>query len=286
MKRRIKGIKRKGHLVERIAMSACVVTVLSALTAAGIWMREDPSASDKGYVVDLREMEKNQVQEDQAIGEIGNIYQAPVLEDDMDYDPAFQEAGSVSVKNPDESKSKSMSDGAELAKTDLEDAIEEQGPKYEDKVEGETALSTAMQPTLAFSDEDPLVWPIVGNVLINYSMDQTVYFPTLDQYKYNPAIVISANEGDMVTAAAAGKVSSVYSDERLGNVVKMELGNGYEVMYGQLKDILVSEGSYVAMGDMIASVAAPTKYFSIEGTNIYFQLTKDGEPVNPMKRLG
>ena len=65
----------------------------------------------------------------------------------------------------------------------------------------------------------------------------------------------------------------------------MDLGNGYEITYGQLKEILVSEGSYVSMGDMIASVAAPTKYYSIEGTNVYFKLTKDGNPVNPMTRL-
>ena len=122
-------------------------------------------------------------------------------------------------------------------------------------------------------------------MLINYSMDKTVYFPTLDQYKYNPAIVIAANEGDMITAAAAGKVTSVFEDPQIGQAVTMDLGNGYEITYGQLKEILVSEGSYVSMGDMIASVAAPTKYYSIEGTNVYFKLTKDGNPVNPMTRL-
>ena len=46
------------------------------------------------------------------------------------------------------------------------------------------------------------MWPIVGDVLVNYSMDKTVYFPTLQQYKYNPAIVIAANKGDSITAAA------------------------------------------------------------------------------------
>ena len=65
----------------------------------------------------------------------------------------------------------------------------------------------------------------------------------------------------------------------------MELGGGYEVTYGQLTGILVSEGSYVAAGDVIAQVAAPTKYYSLEGTNVYFALTKDGEPVNPMSKL-
>ena len=50
---------------------------------------------------------------------------------------------------------------------------------------------------------------------------------------------------------------------------------------GQLKDIEVTKNSYVNAGDTIGSVAAPTKYFSVEGSNLYFELTKDGEPVNP-----
>ena len=147
------------------------------------------------------------------------------------------------------------------------------------------AISTTVQPTLDFKEEDGLVWPIVGDVLINYSMDKTVYFPTLQQYKYNPAIVIAANKGDSITAAADGRVVSVSYDPAIGNTVVMDLGNGYELTYGQLENITVSEGSYVSVGDGIGTVAAPTKYYSAEGTNVYFKLTKDGEPVNPMGQL-
>jgi murein DD-endopeptidase MepM/ murein hydrolase activator NlpD len=147
------------------------------------------------------------------------------------------------------------------------------------------AISTSMQTALTFKDGDNLVWPVVGNVLINYSMDKTVYFPTLKQYRYNPAIIIQATEGDIITAAAAGKVTAVFSDARIGNAITMELGNGFEVTYGQLKNVLVSEGSFVAAGDVMAEVAAPTKYYSIEGTNVYFKLTKDGKAVNPLAKL-
>lgn len=147
------------------------------------------------------------------------------------------------------------------------------------------AISTTVQPTLDFKEEDNLVWPIVGDVLINYSMDQTVFFPTLQQYKYNPAIVIAANQGESITAAADGRVTSVSYDPTIGNMVVMDLGNGYELTYGQLENITVSEGSYVTVGDGIGTVASPTKYYSVEGTNVYFKLTKDGEPVNPMTKL-
>lgn len=147
------------------------------------------------------------------------------------------------------------------------------------------AVSTTVQPNLDFQEEDGLVWPIVGDVLINYSMDRTIYFPTLEQYKYNPAIVIAATQGEMISAAADGRVTSVTYDPTIGNTVVMDLGNGYELTYGQLENITVSEGSYVNVGDGIGTVASPTKYYSIEGTNVYFKLTKDGVPVNPMSRL-
>ncbi len=153
-----------------------------------------------------------------------------------------------------------------------------------DEVQAE-AISTTVQPELDFSEEDGLVWPIVGDVLINFSMDKTIYFPTLDQYKYNPAIVIAATQGENISAAADGRVTSVSYDPGTGNTVVMELGNGYELTYGQLENITVSEGSFVHVGDGIGTVAAPTKYYSLEGTNVYFKLTKDGEPVNPMSKL-
>jgi hypothetical protein len=287
MKRKI---RRKGLLKERIAMAVCAVTVLGVLTATGLWMKDSTSTQDRGYVVDLSEMENGAANDTgDEIRAIQHVQEQEVTGDDLDYDPYFQETGSQNVENPDGSVSESMSaspaEDVAAGEKLPEDAAEKEGTGTKAQETDAPAISTAMQPTLSFGDTDTLVWPVVGNVLINYSMDKTVYFPTLDQYKYNPAIVIAANEGDMITAAAAGKVTSVFEDTQIGQAVTMDLGNGYEITYGQLKEILVSEGSYVSMGDMIASVAAPTKYYSIEGTNVYFKLTKDGNPVNPMTRL-
>ena len=285
MKRKV---KRRGYLKERIVMAACAVTVLSALTAAGLWMREDDKGEDQGYVVDLSEIENSTASGGAAEGEVKiaqNVTEDAVTSDDLDYDPYFQETNSVHVENPDQSESESMSEGTEEEEKKTDASEKEETVSIAETEDDTPAISTAMQPTLSFSDNDSLVWPVVGNILINYSMDKTIYFPTLDQYKYHPAIVIQANEGDMITAAAAGKVTSVFTDPQIGNAVTMDLGNGYEITYGQLTGILVSEGSYVSMGDMIAQVAAPTKYYSVEGTNVYFKLTKDGEPVNPMTRL-
>lgn len=179
-----------------------------------------------------------------------------------------------------------------VQKSETGDAKQEEAGMFDETVdtvmsaEVETeGISTTVQPELAFSEEDNLVWPIVGDVLINYSMDKSIYFPTLDQYRYHPAIVIAATQGESIGAAANGRVSSVSYDRATGNTVVMELGNGYELTYGQLDNITVSEGSYVNVGDAIGTVAVPTKYYSLEGANVYFKLTKDGEPVNPLTKL-
>ncbi|MDE7445552.1 MAG: M23 family metallopeptidase [Lachnospiraceae bacterium] len=281
--------RRRGLVKERILMVASAVLVLGSLTATGLWLGRDRSNQDEGYVVDLSAIENNTaagLNDENGVNLAENVTQGASPADDLDYDPYFQETNSQKVENPDESESDSMSEGTgqESASGDKKDQKTNEQEEA-DQEENTTALSTAMQPALTFSDSDTLVWPIVGNILINYSMDKTVYFPTLQQYKYNPAIIIQANEGDLITAATAGKVSSVFTDPQIGNGITMELGGGYEATYGQLTNILVSEGSYVAAGDVIAEVAAPTKYYSVEGTNVYFKLTKDGEPVNPMTKL-
>ncbi|MDY2699279.1 MAG: M23 family metallopeptidase [Lachnospiraceae bacterium] len=273
----MKRNRRRGLAKERILMVASSVLVLASLTVTGIWLGKDGKNQDQGYVVDLSSIENNTttgLAAEEEIKVAENLTNQVVPADDLDYDPYFQETNSQKVENPNLSQSDSMSD-----------TTEQESTGNDEKQEDAPALSTAMQPALTFSDADTLIWPVVGNILINYSMDKTVYFPTLQQYKYNPAIVIQANKGDLITAASAGKVISVFDDPQIGKGITMELGGGYEATYGQLANILVSEGSFVAAGDVVAEVASPTKYYSVEGTNVYFKLTKDGVPVNPMTKL-
>ena len=36
-------------------------------------------------------------------------------------------------------------------------------------------------------------------------------------------------------------------------------------------------------GHVVGFVAEPTKYYSVEGSNLYFALRKDGAPVDPVE---
>ena len=135
---------------------------------------------------------------------------------------------------------------------------------------------------LNFSDADRLGWPVRGSVLIDYSMDATTYFATLEQYKCSPGIVLQSEVSTPVYAPAAARVLEVGSNEELGNYVTLDLGNDYTAICGQLKEIPVAVNDYVDEGSLLGYVAEPTKYYSVEGPNVYFELTCGGSPVDPL----
>lgn len=147
----------------------------------------------------------------------------------------------------------------------------------------ETVAQTA--PVLKFSEESTILWPVTGEILIDYSMDATTYFSTLDQYKYNEAVMLKSSVGTPVQAAATGTVLSIYENEETGSTITVDLGNGYQAVYGQLKDINTAVGQTVEAGTIIGYINDPTKYYVKEGANLYFAMTKDEVPVDPMLYL-
>lgn len=139
--------------------------------------------------------------------------------------------------------------------------------------------------SINFSEDSKLLWPVNGSILMSYSMDKTVYFSTLDQYKYNPAVIISGAEGDQVLCGTTGIVKSIDITAETGTTVNVDIGNGYELFYGQLKEVPVNVGDYVEAKSVLGYVSQPTKYYSVEGCNVYFEMRKDGQPVNPVEYL-
>ena len=300
---------------ERMVMIASSALVMGALTLTGIYMKDRSTENiDDGYTIDFAQLEENVDDKAQEIAEnmpqntdqstILEQAQNPMTEDDLDYDPLA--AGSNIIQIPGltdqiasleeqeelarkekEAEEKAEKEKAEKEKAEKEKAEKEKADK--EKAENSTpkekpaqsTVSEAVTKTLNFTADQGLVRPISGEILMYYSMDKSIYFATLDQYKYNPATVLSAVEGDQVVVCADAKVISIYDNEEIGHAVTLDLGNGYQATYGQLKDVQITEGSYVNRGEALGSVAAPTKYYTLEGPNLYFQVTKDGSPVNP-----
>ena len=141
-------------------------------------------------------------------------------------------------------------------------------------------VSAAASEELHFAPET-MIKPVAGNPLIPYSMEHGVYFATLDQYKCSPAVVYGASLGENVSACTTGRVINVHNDAELGHVVILDLGDGYQAIYGQVDNVAVPIGAKIDAGAQLATIAEPTKYYSVEGSNLYFQLKKDGESIDP-----
>ena len=278
---------------EKISIIAASVFVLSALTLAGVYMSAQGDVEKEENRIDFAKLEQqNQTKQEsdagladtrfvsgkaqseltaQSTGQKDKRFTNTELYDlsdnnDMDVDPAFTEANSGQVENTKQENT--------LAGTDKAAVFMDEG----------SGQDNAAGASLTFSDTDTLSLPVVGDVLVDYSMDKAVYHKTMNQYYYSPALVIAAKEGQTITAATDGIVTDVYYDAKTGNSISFDLGNGYELTYGQLEDIGLKKGDRVTAGDVVGKVAKPTIYYAEEGTNIYYKLTKDGVPVDPLNR--
>lgn len=166
-----------------------------------------------------------------------------------------------------------------------EDETIENGEMAAEETVGDEAEMAGTIVNAGYKMEDGMAWPVEGEIVLDYSMDATTYYPTLQQYKCNPAILIQSEAGTAVTASYGGTVLDIYEDAELGTVVEMSLGNGYEAFYGQLGNVSVAVGDTIEEGQVIGEVAVPTRYYSVEGSHLNFRLTKDGEPVDPLDYL-
>lgn len=245
---------KKGRRRAAAGLTVCFLTVVG-LTGIYTWARDKDQVEEKGQIAEKAEgtTEKN----------------LAALE------------GDDSLIQPEEEmflQEQEMEDTQDQQKN-----LTEEEEKAEESIRSqETAGSTY---SVSFSESDSLLWPVDGQVLMSYSMDQTVYFQTLDQYKYNPAMIISGAVNDQVIASAPGIVKSIDETAQTGVTVTLDMGNGYECIYGQLKEVAVHVGEYMEAGNVLGYVSEPTKYYSVEGPNVYFEMRKDAQPINPMEYM-
>ena len=167
----------------------------------------------------------------------------------------------------------------EVARKDTREVSAESDAMTEDTQE--VLSGSVISPTVQFTEDSSLSWPAAGSILMDYSMDGTVYFQTLNEYKYNPALIISSQTGNPVVAAAKGIVESIDVNEETGTTLTMNIGDNYELIYGQLKEVAVAQGDVVEQGELLGYVSEPTKYYCEEGSNLYFAMKKDGQVTDP-----
>ncbi len=116
-----------------------------------------------------------------------------------------------------------------------------------------------------------LGWPLSGNLLARYG-------GRLPDGRNSAGVLIGAPAGSTVTAVAEGTV--VFSDwmTGYGMILIVDHGNGYMSLYAHNDALLKDAGARVSRGDAVAKVGNSGG----QGvTALYFELRRNGQPVDP-----
>lgn len=301
--------------------AAFTLIVTAAATMAGAYALGNFITNDSSGYVDLSEVDENKTAKATEEEQDSQMQTAKAEETDIEFgldnvmdatDEYIEEDMSTAETESDVSTevakaTEKSADGTQVAVNTSETAADESIAENQqstgteensqetgkDRTAGDetaqvmssSAVNETTSTNLSFSAEEKLLWPVEGNVIMNYSMDKTVYFATLDQYKYNPALIIGCEAGNSVKAAADGKVVSIENLDETGTTMTVDLGDGYQAIYGQLKDVTLKAGDTCKAGDVLGSVNEPSRYYLKEGSNLYFEIEKEGSAINPLDYL-
>lgn len=121
-----------------------------------------------------------------------------------------------------------------------------------------------------------LDWPASGLVTRGFGWDGAELHKGID---------IGTLRSLDVSAAAPGVVESVgyvTGFEGYGNIVLVDIGDGFEALYAHLADVRVAPGDVVSTGRLLG-FAGCTGYCT--GTHLHFELRVDGTAVDPAALL-
>lgn len=146
--------------------------------------------------------------------------------------------------------------------------------------EEETAgvVTESLRPVSRIVEEKDmeLIKPVSGEVVQSSGW---YYNPVLEDWRYQEGIAFSGDTGDIVLAAAAGRILSVEEDVYRGIMVVIEHENGWVTEYGHLERAVVSPGVRVSKGQEIGRVG--TSGMTTE-PQLYFSLKNNEGAIDPL----
>lgn len=125
--------------------------------------------------------------------------------------------------------------------------------------------------------------PIEGETEKIFSMDSLIYSETLQEWVTHRGIDIKAEKGAEVKAIADGTIKSIKTDPRYGISIIIKHSKGFESVYACLLNEAqgLKEGDTIEQGQVIGNVGNSGIFESAEGMHLHFEMTKDGDYVNP-----
>ena len=180
-------------------------------------------------------------------------------------------------------KVKDNMETADVVKKQAVDEIEKSTPEIVDSRSSDTAEDNSGAPAENVSG---YIFPVEGDIIMEYSMDMPIYWKTLDQYMVHRGIDIASEVGTPVQACAGGTVTKIEEDDSMGVTVEINHGNGLISVYCNLaSDGLIELGEVVTQGTVIGKVGQSAMFEFDSEDHLHFEMKKNGEPADPTDYL-
>ncbi|MGH7229287.1 MAG: M23 family metallopeptidase, partial [Nitrospiraceae bacterium] len=125
----------------------------------------------------------------------------------------------------------------------------------------------------------PSVWPVKGWVTSGFGPRIS---PFTDKPAMHDGLDIGAAPNTPVHAPAAGRVTVVGFDPKMGNLVNLDHGFGIQTQYGHLGKALVKIGQRVKRGEVVGLIGS-TGHST--GPHLHYMVKVNSQAVNPQQYI-
>lgn len=256
-----KRIIISGAIIVAVIVIIVGATIFSNITNNNYIGEENPS-----QIIDLesgKEIENNNIES--ASSAIGNTVKQSEQSNTTSEVTAKNEVANTTNTNTATAQNKANNNTTTNTKVNIEKEV------------APTSSKTANDEKVSFD------WPVKGEILKAFSMDNLLYSATLQEWTTHNGVDIKADKASVVKSAADGTIKSIKNDPRFGLTVTIEHENGYKTIYSNLLTAeFVVEGEKVKQGQSIGTVGNTANFEVADDFHLHFEVLKDSEYVDPM----
>jgi Membrane proteins related to metalloendopeptidases len=200
----------------------------------------------------------------------------------------YQDDGEAAMRDAESSSKSAVRETAgevERRSPSSKPIPESEQSKPAEPVEAEPERETQEHVATLYEISSILLYPIEnGEISKEYSSGKPMYSETMRDWRIHNGTDFKAENGTAVRACANGRVTDVFQDSMLGNVLVIEHGE-YEFRYcGLGESIGVAKGDNVSAGQEIGKVSAVPFEVS-DGEHFHLEVKRDGVYINPIDVL-
>ena len=188
--------------------------------------------------------------------------------------------------NEIESVSSIFSKSIEEVNEKNEEILTEENDENDDNEEIQSIQAEANEVKVEPKKELIFAFPVDGEVVKNFAMENLQYSTTLEEWTTHQGIDIKADRTTVVKAAEEGTITAIKNDPRFGLTVIIEHQDGFKTVYSNLLTTeFVTEDEKVEKGQSIGTVGNSAVFEIADEPHLHFEMLKNGEYIDPTNYL-